>query len=192
MQIDHRSYYDHLKREARRLAVREMNKKIQSQEGRDIWNGLEIGSITPEALEAQRQEWTRYYGPSTHFGFSVPWERLYHKYRHRPSFFDVAIWQTIEGTRHLQGMALGQPSNPKAALNLYWIERSFAPTYCRGGILIPILACAEAYARLLGCGLIVVKNPVDDRVYTRYGFKRSSDKKRGHAMVKELSHGTEV
>jgi hypothetical protein len=113
----------------------------------------------------------KYYGPETHSGFQFfSWERLFHKYLHRPSFFDLAIWQEIDGVNVLQGMALGQPSNAKRQLNINWVERSFAPTYLRCGALLPILACAEEYAKLLGSSRVVVKDAVDPSIYARYGY----------------------
>jgi hypothetical protein len=113
----------------------------------------------------------KYYGQNTHSGFPYSWERLYHRYFHRPSFFDLAIWQTLNGEDVLQALALGQPSNGKSQLNLNWIERSFAPTYLRCGALLPILACAEEYAKLIGAARVVVKDAVDPAVYARYGYE---------------------
>ena len=84
--------------------------------------------------------------------------------------FDLAIWQTIDEKQVLQALALGQPSNRKTQLNLNWIERSFAPTYLKIGALVPILACAEEYAKLIGAARVVVKDAVDPAIYARYGY----------------------
>lgn len=34
-----------------------------------------------------------------------------------------------------------------------------------------ILACAEEYAKLLGCKRVLIKNPVDPHKYQRYGYQ---------------------
>ena len=73
--------------------------------------------------------------------------------------------------RFLQGLALGKPSDGKTHLTINWVERSFAPTYMRGGILLPILACAEEYARLSGCRRVLIKNPDEPSKYARYGYE---------------------
>ena len=98
------------------------------------------------------------------------WETLRQKFAPIPSFFDLAIWQRIEGSSVLQGLALGKPSDGKTHLTINWVERSFAPNYLPGGILLPMLACAEEYAKLLGCKRVLVKNPVDPSKYQRYGY----------------------
>jgi hypothetical protein len=67
-------------------------------------------------------------------------------------------------------MALGKPSSGKTHLTINWVERSFAPTYLRGGTLLPILACAEEYAKLLGCKRVLIKNPIEPSKYARYGY----------------------
>ena len=65
---------------------------------------------------------------------------------------------------------MGRPSNGKTHLTINWVERSFAPTYLKGGILLPVLACAQEYAKLLGCKRILIKDPVDPKLYERYGY----------------------
>ncbi len=129
-----------------------------------------IGSITKEAIDYSRLEWPKFYSQETHLGFSESWETLFYKFAPTPSFFDVAIWQQIGGSDVLQAMALGKPSDGKTHLTINWVERSFAPTYLRGGALLPILACAEEYAKLLGCQRVLIKNPIDPTKYARYRY----------------------
>lgn len=134
------------------------------------YSGITLSSINRQAIDQARLEWTKYYSDETHRGFIESWDILYQRFQHRPSFFDLAIWQQI-GTNHvLQGLALGRPSNGKTHLTINWVERSFAPTYLKGGILLPVLACAQEYAKLLGCKRILIKDPVDPKLYERYGY----------------------
>lgn len=134
------------------------------------WNGMVFSSIDKAATDYARLEWPKYYSDETHNGFSESWEILHKKFQPIPAYFDLAIWQRIGSETVLQGLALGKPSDGKTHLTLNWVERSFAPTYLPGGILLPILACAQEYARLLGCRRILIKNPVDPTKYERYGY----------------------
>jgi len=86
-------------------------------------------------------------------------------------------------------MALGKPSNAKSHLSVNWVERSFEPTYFRGGILLPVLACAEEYAKLLGCQRVVIKDTVDPEDYGRYGYAPFMIPKVGEFLAKEMGHG---
>lgn len=183
----HHSYYYALKNHSRSLVVNSLNNKIKAFGGRENWSSLILCSINGEAVDHARTEWPKYYGPGTHNGFPVSWERLYYKYAHRPAYFDLAIWQTIDNVKLLQGLALGQPSNGKTHLVVNWVERSFAPTYFKGGILLPILACAEEYAKLLGCERVLVKDAVDPNKYERYGYTDYKlPKARASYLAKEL------
>jgi hypothetical protein len=168
--------------------------RMERDGGRDNWNQIALASIDEEAINYARLEWVKYYGPDTHQGFIHSWERLHHKFAHRPAHFDLAIWQIIGGTRILQGLALGKPSNGKTHLTINWVERSFAPTYLKGGILLPILACAEEYARLLGCVRVLLKDPVDPKIYHRYGYEVYHPPRRvqGAYLCKGLDNGNEV
>ena len=38
-------------------------------------------------------------------------------------------------------------------------------------MLLPILACAEEYAKLIKCKRVLIKNPVDPSKYERYGYE---------------------
>ncbi|MGY4306394.1 hypothetical protein ACVIJ6_003637 [Bradyrhizobium sp. USDA 4369] len=183
----HHTYYYALKNHSRGLVVKSLNNKIKAYGARENWDALTLCSIDMDAVAFARTEWPKFYGPETHNGFQVSWERLYYKFAHRPSYFDLAIWQTIGGTRVLQGLALGQPSNGKTHLVVNWVERSFAPTYFKGGILLPILACAEEYAKLLGSERVLVKDAVDPAKYGRYGYSEYKlAKARASYLAKEL------
>lgn len=163
--------YYYALRVASRNAVKEDFLERKQPGGGWIWNGMVLASIDKDALDHARLEWPKYYSDQTHNGFVDSWETLYKKFLPIPSFFDLAIWQQNHKPPVLQGLALGKPSDGKTHLTLNWVERSFAPTYFRGGILLPVLACAEEYARLLGCKRVLIKNPVDPLKYARYGYE---------------------
>lgn len=163
--------YAQLQRVAREHIASKINAK-NARVGVTRFKGVTLASICKAALEESRKEWPKHYGPDSHEGFSESWERLYYKFRNRVSFFNLAVWQEIEGQgRVLQGLALGKPSNAKTHLTLHWIERSFAPTAITG-ILSLILPCAHEYAKLLRAERVLIKDPVDSRVYEKYGFTR--------------------
>lgn len=181
------AYYYTLKNSARLKVAEALNQKIKEAGNRAAWDGLTLRSINIKALEYARLEWPKFYGPATHAGFEYSWERLVHKFQHNPAYFDLAIWQNIQGHDVLQGLALGRPSSGKKNLHVNWIERSLAPSYYRGGILLPISACAEEYAKLLGSERVVIKNAVDPEKYQRYGYAPSGNP-RDCQLVKEMSH----
>jgi hypothetical protein len=167
--------------------VRDLNNKIKSLGNKGAWDKLTLCSIDGAALDYARLEWPKYYSNQTHNGFEYSWERLYHKFLNVPSHFDLAIWQEVENRKVLQGLALGKPSSGKHNLNINWIERSFEPTYFKGGILLPILACAEEYAKLLGSEKVVVKNTVDPGSFGKYGYAPFGPPKE-RMVMKELKH----
>jgi hypothetical protein len=131
---------------------------------------ITLGSINPAALDQARLEWPKHYSDQTHNGFVESWETLYRKFAPIASHFDLAIWQRVGDADVLQALALGKPSDGKTHLTVNWVERAFGPTYVMGRALAPILACAEEYAKLLGCRRVLIKNPVDPAKYERYGY----------------------
>jgi hypothetical protein len=186
------AYYYALRLSARNVVANAMILRMRRTGQGGLWQPLVLSSINPEAIRQATEEWPRYYSAETHMGFTISWEQIYRKFSMRPSFFDLAVWQNIEGKQILQGLSIGRPSRGKKNLNLHYIERSFAPTYLKGGILLPVFACAQEYAKLLECERLVIRNPIDPAVYTRYGFK---DYDPGHGtsgrfMSKEIEHGT--
>mgnify|MGYP007051659117 CR=1 FL=1 len=195
MVLDERdfAYYYTLRTEARKRVVDALNRRIKTPEHRAVWRGITLGSIDSEALKQARTEWPKFYGPNSHLGFDESWERLYYKFAATQSFFDLAIWQEYDGNKILQGMALGKPSKGKTHLTLHWIERSYAPTYFKGGILLPTLATAEEYAKLLGSERVLIKDPVDPTPFQQYGYAPFSGAIGGPARVrwlsKELNYG---
>jgi hypothetical protein len=183
------AYYYTLKNESRRRVVAALNNKIKAHGNREWWDHLTLCSINKESIEYARLHWPKYYGPTTHEGLPYSWERLYFKFSPRPAFFDLAIWQAVNGQKVLQGMALGKPSNAKTHLSVNWVERSHEPTYFRGGILLPVLACAEEYAKLLGCQRVVIKDTVDLEGYRLYGYAPFKIENVGVFPAKEVHHG---
>ena len=166
------AYYYALRDASRRAVADSLLAKVANLPNKAPWSSLVFSSINKAALDFARTEWPKYYSDQTHNGFVESWEALYHKFVPIPSYFDLAIWQIVEGVSILQALALGKPSDGRTHLTINWVERSFAPTYVhlRGGALLPILACAQEYAKLLGCQRVLIKNPVDPAKYGRYGY----------------------
>lgn len=165
------AYYYSLRAASRNAVADSINRKTRTLAGMQRWGNITLCSIEEDALKESRTEWPKFYGNDTHTGFAYSWEKLYHRFMHRPSFFDLAVWQHIGGEKVLQALALGRPSHGKTHLTLNWVERSFAPTYLRGGALVIILACAEEYAKLLGCQRVLIHEPVDPMKYERYEYR---------------------
>jgi len=168
------AYYYVLKDEARRRTVDALNKRLLRSGSVRRWDKVTLCSIlgddVGDALKFAAEEWPKYYGPKTHTGFGVSWEQLAYKFLHRPSHFDLAIWQEIDGKPVLVALALGNPSSGKTHLTVKWVERYFGPNHIAGRALVPILACAEEYAKLLGSERVLIKDPVDASKYERYGY----------------------
>jgi hypothetical protein len=169
MSIEKEGYYYVLRRRARERVASSIDQKIEQGANGDRWKAVQLASITNEAVTYAQLEWRKFYSPETHEGFAHSWERLWYRFKNCPSHFDIAIWQVVNGQRQLQALALGKPNRSKSHLSLNWIERSFAPTYLPGS-LVPVIACAEEYAKLLGCREVRVKDAVDPEKYTRYGY----------------------
>lgn len=186
--FDH-AYYYALKSHARSRVVAALNQKIKQEGNRTAWDRITLCSIDQKAISYSRLEWPKYYGEDTHEGFQISWERLNFKFQHRPSYFDLAIWQHVDGVDVLQGMALGRPSNGKRYLAINWVERYFGPQYFRGGILLPILACAEEYAKLLGSERVLIKDAIDPSKYERYGYSGYKPHKERECLSKEIKYG---
>ncbi|MFC3704472.1 hypothetical protein ACFOOL_06865 [Devosia honganensis] len=167
----------------------QINERSMGGPSHEIWDGISLASVNPEAIDYARLEWPKFYNEGTHLGFSQSWERLFYRFGAMPDHFGLAIWQQFGDTKVLQGLALGKPSRAKTHLTINWVERSFEPTYFRGGILIPILACAEEYANLLGCQRVLIKDPIDPGVYERYGYTPFTLHKGAEYLAKELPHG---
>lgn len=183
-------YYYALRLRAREVVASSFIARFKRDGGKDNWNMITLASIDQSALDYARLEWPRFYSKENHEGFRYSWEILFHKFSNRPSYFDLAIWQQIGSQRVLQGLALGRPSRAKKHLTLNWVERSFAPSYMKGGILLPVLACAEEYAKLLNCERVLVKDPIDPSLYERYGYApyKSPSKVTGRYHHKELRY----
>lgn len=180
--------YYALKWEARNRVVVPLNKNCRDPATHAMLSGLVFSPIGEEAVRFAELQWPMHYSESKFIGLGKGWKDLLIKYKMRPSFFDVAIWQTVDGRKILQGLALGKPSNGKGQLNLNVIERYLGPEYIRIGVLLPILACAEEYAKLLGCRFLVVKNLIDESALHIYGFAPTKLPGGETHLAKELSH----
>lgn len=183
------AYYYALRKEARSAVVNALNKRIKSKRDREIWRAITIASIKEDALNYARYQWPKYYDGETHYPIPVTWERLYHVYSQKFAHFNVAIWQDLPDGKKLRGMAFGKPSKGKTHLTINWLERSPEVDYFSGGVLLPILSCAEEYAKLLGCKRVFIKDPIDENAYIRYGYyKTDASPKGGVYLVKELEN----
>ena len=187
MSENHIAYYYALRTIARAQVAESLNSKIRQPGVYEAWRGMTLCSIDKAAYDFARLEWPKHYSSETHNGFVQSWERLFYRFANRPSFFDLAIWQDIGGEKVLQALALGKPSHGKTHLVLNWVERSFAPTYLQGGILLPVLACAEEYAKLIGARRVLIKDAVDPAKYGRYGYRPCSLPRRwGNYLEKDV------
>lgn len=181
------AYYYSLRNASREKVASAINNKIKTVGGLEAWNHLTLCSIDKSSIDYARIEWPKHYSKSGHNGLQYSWDKLLYRFAPRPSYFDLAVWQIVDGEKVLQGMALGKPSNGKHHLTINWIERSYAPTYMKPGVLFPILACAEEYAKLLGCNQVLIKDPEDPTVFRRYGYAPYELRKvSGNYISKEL------
>lgn len=186
-------YFYVLRDEARRRTADRINRRIGIDGQKHRWSGLTLSSIVGDenldALAFARNEWPKHYGDHTHNGFPEPWDKLYHRYYPGKDFFDLAIWQEVEGKRVLVALALGNPSHARTHLTIKWIERYFGKNYLAGRALWPILTCAEEYAKLLGSERVLLKDPVDSAKYERYGYEPYCHPcvSRGRYLAKELT-----
>jgi hypothetical protein len=182
------AYYNTLRTKARSTIVDALNKRIKSDKHRETWRGVTLASIKNDAIEYAEFKWSKYYNGDTLTPLPVKWERIYHSYSQKLSHFNVAIWQNFNETNILRGMAFGKPSDGKTHLTINWLERSPEPNYFKGGILLPILSCAEEYGKLLGCQRILIKDPLHPEEFERYGYVASDKAPKGaRYVVKELN-----
>jgi len=188
------AYYQTLRIHARSLVVDDLNKRIKTDIDHLNWKCITLASLDEEAVEHARQQWPRYY-TKEYFGINQSWEHLYYTFARKPSHFNIAVWQELDYGKVLRGLALGDSPKGRTHLTLRWLERSYDPNYFRGGVLLPILATAEQYARLIGCQRVIIKDPknVDEfkkynyNTFTEYGNKeyKDSPQPRG-SLQKEL------
>lgn len=169
-----RAYYYVLKDEARRRTVAALNKRLLRTGNIAPWDRLTLCSVmgteVGDALHFAATEWPEHYGPGTHTGFSVSWEKLAYRFWHEPDHFDLAIWQHVGDRPVLVALALGSASHARTHLTVKWVERYFGPNQLAGRALFAILTCAEEYAKLLGSKRVLVKDAVDPAKYGKYGY----------------------
>jgi hypothetical protein len=183
-------YYYVLRSRARLRIAEAISKIALKTKTQSKWN-ITLASISQKSLDYARLNWPKYYSGDTNSVMPRSWDKLYHSYSQQPSFFDLAIWIGNEETGDLVGMALGRPSHSKKLLSINWIERSNGPTYFDGGVLLPILGCAEEYGKLIGVERIMIRDPVDALEFERYGYspiKRPGVS--GSYLCKELDYET--
>lgn len=184
------AYYQTLRLEARSRVVDALNRRISTPEDREKWRGITLSSINTEAIDYARTHWPRYYSNDLFNGMPYSWERLYFKFHAIFSNFNIAVWQEYDDIKILQGLAFGKPSKGKTHLVVNWLERSYEPPYFPGGVLLPILASAEEYAKLLGCERVLIKDAVDPLEFQGYGYApHKLPNVRASYLAKELDHG---
>jgi len=183
------TYYYTLRQQARSRVVDALNRRIKTEKHREIWRGITLASIKQDAIDYTQFKWPKYYDGDNYSPIPTTWEQLYYSYSQKISHFNVAIWQTLPDGAVLRGLAFGKPSHGKTHLTINWIERSPEPDYFKGGVLLPILSCAEEYAKLLGCERVLVKNPIDASEFKKYGYGPSDRvPKRATYVAKELKN----
>lgn len=192
-----RLYYYALQNEARKRTTSAFNARIMREPGSiQYFDGLTICSIIspdmPSALDFAANEWPKFYGTNTFQGFSKSWEDIIIPRLSEISAFDLAIWQRMGGADVLAALAFGTLSNAKTQLTIKWVERYQGHTHIAGRALLPILTCAEEYAKLLGCLRVLIKDPISPAKYRRYGYSDYAHpyvRYGGNYLGKELDYG---
>lgn len=188
--MNENAYFYGLRAIARARTMEFLNNRVLVDGGAVELDGTILSSIDEEAIAYAETEWPKFYGESTHFGFSKPWSYIWYHADLQPSNFNLAIWQKFNDNKVLQGLAVGKTSEGKKHLSVNWVERNFAPSYNRFGILPPTLICVEEYAALLGCERVLIKNPVDASKYERYGYEPYDIRKANAVFLsKEVPYG---
>lgn len=184
------AYYYTLRRQARERVADALNDRIKTDIHRETWRAITLASIKKDAVEYAQFKWSQHYDGETHRSLPITWERLYRSYSAKASHFNVAIWQSLPEGYILRGMAFGKPSKGKTHLTINWLERSPEPDYFKGGVLLPILSCAEEYAKLLGCERVLIKDALNPNEFEKYGYtKTDKAPKKGNYVAKELENG---
>jgi hypothetical protein len=168
-------YYQTMRLEARSAVVSAFNRKIRSSAHNAIWAGMELASMDSESIEYARLNWPKFYNGDTRQALPYSWEKLYMSYMRIPAHFNIAVWQTVEDRKILRGLALARPSHAKSHISVNWLERGYEEPHFKGGVLLPILASVEHYARLLECKSVLIKNAVDPNAFTKYGYTPFDD-----------------
>lgn len=189
-------YYYALKAEARERVQKSLNSRILREAGSlPIFDKMTLSSIaspgTPDALAYARDVWPQFYDPAGWNGFGVSWHDIVLPRLRDRDMFDLAIWQEVDGEQVLAALALGNPSNGRTHLTLKWLERFMGHTHVSGRVAFITLACAEEYAKLLGCQRVLIKDPLVPQLYERYGYsayRHPYVRHGGNYMSKELAH----
>lgn len=116
--------------------------------------GFSVRPLDATAVDTWEMTWrgTRHW---THKG-GFPWRVLQRQYCRKPRNFHVALWYEDE----LCGLAVGRVSEGHENLALHFMEGSPDPEHAlRGNVADVVFACAQLYARAVGAGWLVLKNP---------------------------------
>jgi len=179
------AYHQILRLHSRRLVVDDLNKRIISDQDHCNWKCITLASLEMKAVKAAMFEWPRYY-PEGYSGIKKSWEHLYYVFQRKPANFNIAVWQHLDKGKVLRGLAFGDSPKGRTHLTIRWMERSYAPDYFRGGILLPILASAEQYGKLLGCKRVIIKEPHNFDEFTKYGYEIYNDPQFKGSVKKEI------
>ncbi|WP_430470094.1 hypothetical protein [Thalassospira lucentensis] len=167
-----RAYYDQLKFISREQVAASFKRRLQLEGNIELWDKTLLSSINEKALKEAATIWPLNSHKSPYNkSFGEGWYEFYKQYFYCPSFFDLAIWQTVDGVDVLQGLCLGRPSRKKEHLRIFRLEKNWADNRMKGGINAPVLACAERYAQMLECKRVVVKKGLDSTFESIYGYE---------------------
>lgn len=189
-----RAYYYTLQAEARERVQKSLNARILREAGSlQKFDRVTLCSIAspgmPCAFTFAESEWPKYYSHESFNGFRKSWREIAVSTLPASDAFDLAAWQNIGDEQVLVGMAAGRPSRGHTHLTVKWVERFLGHTHLKGRFLWIALACAEEYAKLLGCRRVLIKEPLVPQLYQKYGYsayRHPSVAHGGEYMAKEL------
>lgn len=133
-----------------------------------IWYGksLFVLPINDDAIHEAETEWPKYY---TGGDGNFPWSQIARRFRSTPRRFEVALWADDA----LLGLAAGWASKNDSHVAIHFLERRHGHNLLQGYVAPIAVACAEAYAHILGKRLLKIRNPTDGalRVYEALRFR---------------------
>lgn len=76
--LNENAYFYGLRAIARARTMENLNNRVLVDGGAVELNGTILSSIDEEAIAYAETEWPKFYGESTHFGFSKPWSYIWY------------------------------------------------------------------------------------------------------------------
>ncbi|MBY3418606.1 hypothetical protein HFN87_35935 [Rhizobium laguerreae] len=142
---------------------------------------VQLTEIDDDALEAFEEHWLHH--PYRRYDWE--WRDVVESWENRPSHFEVAIWCNA----YLSGLAVGKVSDGKLVLSIYLLEGSPVETHpLKGLVRFCVVEAAEAYATILGCDELHLRQPVDGALplYFDMGFFLATNQANVVVCSKEL------